>query len=81
MAEMRAKMVVSRVERNENGYEALHFRGVCRSDGYPDDGLDENNTFAKFSPSIDLSMAVTNPALQGKFNPGDTFYVDFTKVE
>lgn len=76
---MRAKMIVESVTRH-NGGEALKFRAVCAS-RYPEDGSDENNTYAKFSPQADLSIYVTNPALFGKFNPGDAFYVDFTAAD
>ena len=54
---------------------------VCKKDGYPEDGSDEDNTFAKFSPSGSLELVVANPALIGQFNPGDTYYLDFTKAE
>lgn len=50
---------------------------VCASK-YPEDGSDEDNTFAKFSPSANLSINIANPDLFGKFNVGDKFYVDFT---
>lgn len=59
--------------------ETLRFHGVAKSDGpYPADGSDENNTFSRFSPSVDFSIVVANPALFGKFSSGDTYYVDFT---
>lgn len=34
------------------GNEIVRFTAVSKSDGYPADGSDEDNTFAKFSPSI-----------------------------
>lgn len=77
---MRAKFKLQTVTRHE-GQENLKFTPVCKSGGYPPDGLDEDNTFAKFSPSGSLELTVCNPALLGKFNPGDTYYLDFTKVE
>jgi len=52
------------------------FCGVCKNT-YGDDGLDENNTFAKFSPAVSVDLFVTNPALLGEFESGDTFYLDF----
>jgi hypothetical protein len=58
--------------------ESLNFSAVCKSDGYPADGSDENNSFARWTPSASLSMSVTNPALAGKIQQGDEFYVDFT---
>ena len=59
--------------------ETLHFHGVAKSDGpYPADGMDENNTFSRYSPSVSFQIVVANPALFGKFASGDTYYVDFT---
>lgn len=87
MTTMRAKVKVGSVfplmwgENGEKVGEALTFHGVSKSGAYPDDGLDEDNTFAKFSPSVELRFDVRNPALFDKFKPGDTFYVDFTPVE
>jgi hypothetical protein len=74
---MRAKMQVRFVEKHEN-CEVLHFNAVCKSGGYPSDGADEDNTFAKWTPSAELKMNVNNPSLFGQFKPGDKFYVDFT---
>jgi len=58
--------------------ETLVFHGVAKNDGYPADGSDENNTFSKYSPSVNFSIVVANAALFGKFASGDTYYVDFT---
>lgn len=77
---MRAKMSVSEVIRR-GACETLRMQPVCRKDAYPADGSDEDNTFAKFSPSGFLELTITNPDLIGKFNPGDRFYLDFTPVE
>lgn len=75
---MRAKMVVQTVDKYETS-ENIKMRAVYASK-YPEDGSDENNTFAKFTPNADLSMSITNPNLLGKINVGDVFYVDFTKA-
>lgn len=85
MTNMRAKVRVGSVSPavTHEGVvtqERLVFHGVAKSGGYPEDGTDEDNTFAKWSPSVLFDMQVTNPALIGKFTPGDTFYVDFTPV-
>lgn len=80
MTAMRAKMKIDRVEKHSETQETLHFRAVCRSDSYPADGSDENNTYAKFSPSGTLSLTVANPALIGKFAEGEEYYLDFTKA-
>ncbi|WP_206081340.1 hypothetical protein [Mariprofundus ferrooxydans] len=77
---MRAKMEVAGV-KDMGGSEDIVFRAVCRNEGYPDDGSDENNTYARFSPTADLHMVIANPALFGKLEVGQQFYVDFTKAE
>lgn len=80
MADMRAKMVVQCVTRTEYG-EKLNMAPVSKPGGYPEDGSDEDNTYAKFSPSGSLELTVNNPALFGKFNPGEKYYLDFTKAK
>lgn len=57
--------------------ESLSMHAVAASK-YPEDGSDEDNTFAKFSPGANLSINIANPALWGQFKVGDKFYVDFT---
>ena len=77
---MRAKFTITTITRHSYG-ETLKMTPVCKSGSYPADGSDEDNTFAKFSPSGSLELTIANPALIGTFNPGDTYYLDFTKVE
>ncbi len=81
MATMRAKMIVNQVEvfgGDVTTGERLTFNAVCKSGGYPADGNDEDNTYAKWSPSAELKIYVANPALFGKFERGQAYYVDFT---
>jgi len=79
MRMMRAKMKVSKVESFET-CQILSFRAVHKSDGpYPPDGRDENNSFARWTPSADLTMTVTNPELFGKITEGEEYYLDFIK--
>ena len=81
MRKMRAKVRVSGVFPNPGATsERVLFSGVAAS-RYPADGSDEDNTFAKFSPSVAFDMMIANPALVGSFKVGDTFYVDFLPVE
>lgn len=77
---MRAKMLVSKVERYQHA-EVLTMAPVCKPDGYDETGHDEDNTYARFSPAGSLSLTVANPDLFGKINPGDKYYVDFSKAE
>ena len=78
MTTMRAKFLILSVERFAGGTEKVKFTAVPKSSGYPADGSDEDNTYAKFSPSASCEIHIANPALQGKFEPGQKFYVDFT---
>lgn len=80
MANMRAKMKVASVEKFGDS-EKLRFNAVSKNDGYPSDGTDENNTFAKWTPQADLTITINNPDLIGQFIVGDVFYLDFTKTE
>lgn len=73
-------MEVSGVEKLDAA-ERVTFRAVGRSGAYPEDGGDEDNTFAKFTPSGDASFYIANPALFGKFEAGQRYYVDFTPAD
>ncbi len=55
-------------------------RCVAKSGAYPEDGSDEDNSFARWSPSGSLSISIQNPNLFGKFTVGQKFYVDFTEA-
>jgi len=76
---IRAKLRLDKVEQFET-CEVLAFSAVGASN-YPVDGVHEDNTYCKFTPSAELRMTVTNPALLGKFKPGERYYVDFTLAE
>lgn len=77
---MRAKFVLTAVERFSNS-EKLKFQAVSKNTPYPADGSDEDNTYAHFSPMASCEILVANPALAGKFEPGQKFYVDFTPAD
>jgi hypothetical protein len=82
---MRAKFQVSNVVQNEYdgkvNSETVCFHAVAKSGAYPEDGSDEDNTFAKFSPSASCEILITNPNLFGQFRSGQKFYVDFTLAD
>ena len=79
MAIMRAKMKITEVSLHESN-DQLTFNAVCKTGAYPADGSDEDNTYAQFSPTAELKISIANPALLGKFRPGQKFYVDFTEA-
>lgn len=77
---MRAKMQVTSVVKHD-GSETLTMMAVCKPEGYPEDGSDEDNSFARWTPNAELSMTINNPDLLGKFEPLQKFYVDFIEAE
>lgn len=84
MGDMRAKVKITNITQNksEGGEvtsEALTFNFPAKDGAYPADGSDEDQQFARYSPSGALSLTIANPALIGKFAEGDKFYLDFTK--
>jgi len=63
---------------DQPGSTGLVLSAVYKKDGYPEDGSDENNTFARFTPSATLTMVISNPELVGTFKSGEEYYLDFT---
>lgn len=78
---MRAKFVVGEVSdvRTEHGgtSQKVSMRPVTTS-SYGDNGENEDNTFARYTPSGEIRLQITNPDLNGKINPGEVYYIDFT---
>lgn len=72
---MRAKMQIQSVLKTSAFYEVLKLSAV-----YGGATNDEDNSFAKTTPSANLDMTIANKELLGVYQPGDTFYVDFTPV-
>lgn len=79
MPAMRAKLMLQSVDRREYA-EILKFIAVSKDGSYPADGFDEDNSYARWSPSASLEITVANKDLWGKFTPGERYYVDFTKA-
>lgn len=79
----RCKVYVESVKITNSG-EEVQMRAVQGdkvSKGYPADGTDEDNTYAKYSPSADFRLMVANPVLFGEFKPGQKYYIDMTPAE
>lgn len=87
MSIMRAKVKVASIKRSYvtgsdsvvSG-EILTFRAVYKNQ-YDSSGLDEDNTYALWTPSAEFVLHVVNPELFGKFSVGKKYYVDFTEAE
>lgn len=80
MTKMRAKLEVTNIQSNSDEDETLTMRMIRPTDAYPDDVSDEDNTFARFNPTVDLTIYMTKSNVVGTFNVGQKFYVDFTEV-
>lgn len=76
---MRAKMYVNKVERGV-GVDHTICNAVT-SAPFDKDGISDDNTYAKYSPSGSLELSIANPVLLGKIEPGTKFYLDFTVAE
>lgn len=75
---MKAKFKVDNVTLREGG-ETLILIPVS-SGKYGPNGENEDCEFARYTPGGKIELYITNPALFGKFKPGDAYYVDFTKA-
>lgn len=78
---MIAKFNVMSVEGStEQGYNTVCMAPVCGNKPFGPNGENEDNDFARWSPSGSLSLTITNPNLMGKFFTGQTFYLNFSEV-
>jgi hypothetical protein len=70
---VRAKMEVTSITKWK-GQDQVKFNCVYT-------GTPEDNTFSQATPAGNAELTVSNPSLLGFFQPGDKFYLDFTKAE
>ena len=78
---MRAKFRITGVVKGGENYETVKFMPVSGDKPYGPQGESEDNTYARYTPSGSCELAITNPDLVGRFEPGETFYVDFTPAD
>jgi hypothetical protein len=76
---MRAKFQVQEVGYAIGGTK-LSMCPVGASD-YGPNGENEDNDFARYTPTGELRMFITNPEIKETFKPGDNFYIDFTRAD
>ena len=80
---MRAKMQVNEVGQNlhEGVVSSLQLKmSPVTSKPFDANGKNEDNTYSKWTPSGNLELWITNPALFETFRPGQRFYVDFIEA-
>ena len=85
---MRAKFKVRSVthrndspsEPDKKTAEEVQFFAVTEKP-FDADGFSEDNLFAKWTPSGELKITITNPNLFGFHVVGEKYYLDFTKAD
>lgn len=84
MPNMRAKLQVINVTKYGDPVtsESLSMSAVTSSDKpYGPQGENEDNTYARYTPSATFAASINNPALLGQFKVGEKYYLDFTKAD
>ena len=66
-----AKFKCESVTRNTYGQEVVQLTAATGPG---------NETWSKYTPSGDMTIAVTNPDVQGKFEPGDHYLLTFEQI-
>ena len=85
MTTMRAKFKVCEVihhpltETTSPAFDEVKLRTVTDAP-FDAQGDSEDNTFARWTPSGELTMTITNPALIGQLHEGEKYYLDFIKA-
>jgi len=70
-----------RVDSVEHFHHPPKSHSVKLSAVYPskdDVNMEENKRFSEATPSGQITMFISNPAVYDTFHPGDEFYVEFT---
>lgn len=72
---VRAKLTVESVSPidEHNPQQQIVLRALYNCNDTPED-----NSFSKWTPSADARLNVTNPEIFGFFEPGKSYYVDFS---
>lgn len=78
---MRAKLEVKSVTKPWEGAEEVVMQPVCGTTPFGPNGESEDNSFARWTPTGNVTLTITNPDLHGKFQAGQKFYADFTPAE
>ena len=72
---MRAKMQIQSVAKQIWGGEVVKMAAV-----YGGSTNEEDNSFAKTTPCGSIELTIANKELHGVYQPGHTFYVEFTPI-
>lgn len=78
---VRAKFRVDSVNRLSWERGKTNAAVVVMSPVYSNDPNSENKAFWEATPNGKIEMTINNLAAFDQFQPGDSFYVDFTKAD
>lgn len=83
---MKAKFQLGSVTQNigsDGNVQSVQISGfpVTGDKPFGPKGESEDNTYARYSPSGELKLTITNPELFGQFKLGQKFYLNFTEAE
>lgn len=81
MVSTRLKMVVNTVAEHGDQTTDKSCEEITMSAVYSDKPDSANKEWAKWTPTGQLKFTVTNPAVFGKFRPGQFVYVDLTHTD
>lgn len=85
MSRMRAKFKIDDVKDFTKTSGKITSQNLVMSAVIPnkfgEDGENEDNDFARWTPSGELTILINNPDLIGAFKRDDKIYLDFTKAE
>lgn len=76
---VRAKMHCQSIQTTDCGY-GTQYQFVNFSTVY-DPNIPEDQRFQKATPCGDIKMQIDNPEALKQFQPGKSYYVDFTPAE
>ncbi len=76
---MMAKFKVTKIDQATSDVQHVTMMAVTDKPFNPD-GESDDNTFAKWTPSGELKMSITNPKLVGALKEGQKYYLTFSEA-
>ena len=74
-------MVLARGKMRVTSVKLDGYNETVKFDCLYEEDQPEDTKFSKTTPTGNMELAISNPKLAGKFQPGQSYYVDLTPVE
>ncbi len=81
MTTTRLKLVVNTVQLTINNDGTTNYEDITLSAVYSDKEGSANKQWSRWTPSGQLKFQVSNPAVFGKFRPGQFYFADLTECD